>query len=85
MESSHNIPTMQFFTGISRNAHSKSSTECVWEFGNNALWDSHQHARLELVKLTFITWETAHILMPKQICSENIEFWECYFAPSIGQ
>ena len=41
-----NIPTMQFFTGISRNILSKSYkmlslTECVWDFLNNALWDTH--------------------------------------------
>ena len=34
----NNIPTMQFFTGISRNTQSKSYmlslTECVWEFQN---------------------------------------------------
>ena len=40
----NNIPTMQFFTGISRNTQSKSDmlslTECVWEFRNNALWDT---------------------------------------------
>ena len=40
-----NIPTMQFFTGISRNTQSKSSmlsvTECVWDFQNNASWDTH--------------------------------------------
>ena len=38
------IPSMQFFTGVSRNTHSKSYTlsltECVWEFQNNALWDA---------------------------------------------
>ena len=41
----NNIPTMQFFTGISRNTQSKSYrlslTECVWEFQNNASWDAH--------------------------------------------
>ena len=41
---------MQFFTGISRNTQSKlwmlSLTECVWDFQNNALWDTHQHALL---------------------------------------
>ena len=41
----NNIPTMQFFTGISRNTQSKSSmlsvTECVWDFQNNASWDTH--------------------------------------------
>ena len=35
----NNIPTMQFFTGISRYTQSKSYmvslTECVWEFRNN--------------------------------------------------
>ena len=39
---------MQYFTGISRNAQSKSYmlslTECVWELQNNALWDTHYHA-----------------------------------------
>ena len=47
------IPTMQFFTGISRNTQSKSYTntmlsltECVWNFKNDALWDTHQHALL---------------------------------------
>ena len=37
--------TMQFYTGISRNTWSKSYmsslTECVWEFQNSALWDTH--------------------------------------------
>ena len=32
----NSIPTMQFFTGVSRNTQSKSNmlswTECVWEF-----------------------------------------------------
>ena len=41
----NNIPTMHFFTGISRNTQSKSYmlslTECVWDFQNNALWDTH--------------------------------------------
>ena len=38
----NNIPT------ISRNTQSKSYmlslTECVWEFQNNALWDTHKYA-----------------------------------------
>ena len=42
------IPTMQFFSGISRNAQSKlymlSLTECVGDFQNNALWDTHLHS-----------------------------------------
>ena len=33
------------FAGISRNTQSKSYmlslTECVWDFQNNALWDTH--------------------------------------------
>ena len=41
----NNISTVQFFTGISRNTQSKSYmislSECVWEFQNNALWDTH--------------------------------------------
>ena len=39
---------MQFFIAISRNTESKSYmlslTECVWDFLNNALWDTHIHA-----------------------------------------
>ena len=38
------IPTMQFFAGIFRNTRSKlymlSLTECVWDFQNNALWET---------------------------------------------
>ena len=49
----NNIPTMQLFTGISRNNQSKSYmlplTECVWEFRNNALWDTHSHALILVV------------------------------------
>ena len=41
----NDIPPMQFLIGISRNTQSKSYilslTECVWEFKNNALWDTH--------------------------------------------
>ena len=41
----NNIPTMQFFTQISRNTKSKaymlSLSECVWDFQNNALWHTH--------------------------------------------
>ena len=41
----NNIPTMQCFTGNSRNTQSNSYmlslTECVWEIRNNALWDIH--------------------------------------------
>ena len=40
----NNNPTMQLITGITRNTQSKSYTlsltECVWEFRNNALWDT---------------------------------------------
>ena len=39
-----NIPTMQFFTGISRHTQSKSGW--VWEFQNNTLWDTHIHIKL---------------------------------------
>ena len=42
------IPTMKFFTGISGTTQSKSYmislTEYVWEFQNNALWDTLKHA-----------------------------------------
>ena len=41
----NNIPTMQFFNGISGNTQSKSYmlllTECVWDFQNNAMRDGH--------------------------------------------
>ena len=43
----NNIPTMQFFIGISRNIQSKyyqlSLTDCLWEFRNDALWDTPLH------------------------------------------
>ena len=46
----NNVPKMQFFTGLSRNAQSKSYmlslTWYGWEFRNNALWDTHEHALL---------------------------------------
>ena len=46
----NNIPAIQFFTVISRKTQSKlyilSFTECVWNFQNNALWDTHLHALL---------------------------------------
>ena len=39
------IPTMQCSIVISRNTQSKSYmlslSECVWEFRNNGLWDTH--------------------------------------------
>ena len=45
------FPRCNFFTGISRNSQSNSYmlslTECVWEFQNNALWGTHQHALLQ--------------------------------------
>ena len=38
-------PTMQYFTGITGNTQSKSYMlsliKCVWDFPDNALWDSH--------------------------------------------
>ena len=44
----NNIPTMQFFSGISIKTCMLSTelvmlslTESVWEFQNNALWDTH--------------------------------------------
>ena len=39
----NNIPRMQFFIGISRNTQNQmlSLTDCVWNFQNNALWDTH--------------------------------------------
>ena len=40
IEHVNNIPTMQFFIGISKNTQSKSYL-CGWEFQNNALWDTH--------------------------------------------
>ena len=44
----NNIPTMQLFTGISRNTQSKSHmlllTECVCHFQNSVFWDTLYHA-----------------------------------------
>ena len=46
---SQQFPTMQIFTGISRNTQSKlymlSLTECVWGFQNNALWDTQNKTK----------------------------------------
>ena len=43
----NNIPTRQFFTGVTRNTPSKSYmlslAECVWDFQNSELWNTHQH------------------------------------------
>ena len=45
----HNIPTMKFFTGISRKIHSKlymlTLTAYVWDIRNNALMDTRLHAQ----------------------------------------
>ena len=44
----NNIPTMHLVTGIYKNTQSKSDTlsltASVWEFRNNALWDTYEHA-----------------------------------------
>ena len=44
------VHMMQFINAISRNTQSKtymlSLTECVWEFQNHALWDTHWHVLL---------------------------------------
>ena len=45
-----NIPTMDFLTESSRNIQSVILTECVWDFQNDALWDTHQHALFKSVK-----------------------------------
>ena len=50
----NNIPTVQFFTEISRNTLPESYrlgyqfTEFVWDFHNGALWDTHEHTLLAL-------------------------------------
>ena len=48
----NNIPTMQFFTGYSRNTQSKSHrlslTKYALEFRKEALWDTHEHALLHV-------------------------------------
>ena len=45
---------MPFFTGVSRITQSKSFmlslTECVWDFQNDVLWDSHEHALFMFVE-----------------------------------
>ena len=62
------IPTMQLFSGIFRNTRSKSYvlslTERVWDFQNNALWDTYYHALLNIrPTLLFVIWIhlTAHL------------------------
>ena len=53
----NNIPSMQFFTGIFVNTQSKSYilslTVCVWDFQNNALWETHYHALFNDTMLAF--------------------------------
>ena len=44
----NNVSPNANFTGISEKYSIRilfmlSMTECVWEFQNNALWDTHQH------------------------------------------
>ena len=52
----NNIPTMQFRSVIPSNAHSKwcnmtSLTESVWEFRNEALWDTVLHTLFTCLSL----------------------------------
>ena len=62
MGHANNIPTMQFFTGISKNTQSKSYmlplTECVRDFRNIALWDTIQLMRR---LISFITLLIVHL------------------------
>ena len=59
---------MQFFSGISKNILSYqkmlSLTECVWEFRNNALWDTHQHALLMQAFPVFIHYQEVACFLP---------------------
>ena len=75
----NSIPTIQFFTGISRNTQSKlymlSLTECAWDFQNNALWDSHQHALFSVIitiyKYWYLTVYSAPHLSPVSTLSKS--------------
>ena len=67
---------MQLFIGISRNSQSKSYmlslTECVWDFQNNALWDTHYHAVLDEpwvngVSIFFTLLVFATLLRPEKL------------------
>ena len=53
---------MQSFTGISWNLQSKSYTlsltECIWEFQNNALWNTHWYTQLGFRLTCFTHSET---------------------------
>ena len=74
------IFTMKFFTGIFRNALSKphmlSLTECVWEFQNNALWDTHQHDLLH--PLNWMITPHIHVI-PVLHFTKLILFIFCHF------
>mgnify|MGYP001797648885 CR=1 FL=1 len=52
-----NIPTMQFFSGISRNTPSEltmqSSTQCVRNFQNNTLRDTRKHVLLAIIRCCY--------------------------------
>ena len=56
LKTSHNA----IFTVIFRNTQSKSHmlslTGCVWEFRNNALWDTHYHVILIVISINLNRW-----------------------------
>ena len=90
----YNIPTMQFFTGISRYTQSKSYmlslTESVWEFRNNALWDTHQHVLLQALQTEKATqhissrWNLSRITTINLHPVEQLRYYspnQCYQHP----
>ena len=76
----NSIPAIEFFSGISRNTQSKSYklslTECVWEFRNDALWDTHYHAILKLHSHFYRN--IYHILAQTVKCRNDCSLYTAY-------
>ena len=91
-----NIPTMQFFTGISRNTQFKSYklslTECVLEFQRNALWYFCFCFRLMLLifgKSINLKWFYATFLPLQAVWYYSVfppssPFWHTLLCPGCG-
>ena len=64
----NNIPTIRNFLKYSVNIYMLSLTEFFWDFQNNALWDTHQHALLGEAN--------QHALLGEAIIKECNEQWQ---------
>ena len=67
---------------FSQNSYMLSLTECVWEFRNNALWDTHHHA---VIKMQTIPLFGGGILTMWYVGLPLNEEAETYIAPSLSK